>query len=60
MSDITKCMGANCDLKMTCYRFTAMPSMDQTYFFTEPIKNGKCEMYWGTTEQSIYDQLKNL
>ena len=46
MSDITKCSGADCDLKLTCYRFTAHPSMHQYYFFTPPIENGKCEYYW--------------
>jgi len=48
MADITKCTGRGCDLRETCYRFTATAGMLQSYFMTSPIKNGECEMYWGT------------
>jgi hypothetical protein len=48
MSDITKCSGANCDLKLTCYRYTAASSMCQSYFMEPPIKDGKCDSYWET------------
>jgi hypothetical protein len=60
MTDITKCTGANCDLKMTCYRFTAPTGMLQSYFMNSPIKDGKCEMYWGEASQSTYEQLKEI
>jgi hypothetical protein len=58
MTDITKCTGEGCALKETCYRFTAPTGMYQSFFFGVPIKNGKCEMYWGEASQSTYDQLK--
>jgi hypothetical protein len=60
MSDITKCSGAGCDLKDTCYRYTAPASMWQSFFMKPPIDNGKCKMYWGETAQSVYDQLKDI
>ena len=58
MADITKCSGANCDLKDSCYRYTASEDLYQSYFVTPPIQDGKCDFYWGPTAQSIYDQLK--
>ena len=48
MTDITKCTGANCDLKLTCYRYTAPSGTWQSFFVGVPIKNGKCEYYWNT------------
>jgi len=47
MSDISMCGGEGCELKDTCYRFTATPSMWQSYIEPPPFKDGKCEMYWG-------------
>jgi hypothetical protein len=49
MTDITKCSGADCDLKMTCYRYTASEGMYQSYFMNSPIKDGKCEYQWDTS-----------
>jgi hypothetical protein len=43
MTDITKCTGEGCELKETCYRFTAPTGMLQSYFMNPPIKDGKCE-----------------
>jgi hypothetical protein len=60
MADITMCNGANCDLKLTCYRYLAKPSELQSYFLTPPYQDGKCEMYWGEAAQSVYDQLKDI
>ena len=51
MTDITKCNGRGCDLRETCYRFTAPAGMLQSYFMTSPIKKGECEMYWDTNEK---------
>ena len=48
MADIAKCTGRGCDLRETCYRFTAPKGMWQSYFMNPPIKDGECEMYWGT------------
>jgi len=57
MSDITMCEGTNCPHKEKCYRFTAKPSEYQYYFIEPPIKDGKCDMYWGDAEV-IWNQLK--
>ena len=47
MTDITKCLGENCPMKESCYRFTAeSEGIGQTYFIEPPIKDGKCEHYW--------------
>jgi|LakMenE01Jun11ns_1017448.scaffolds.fasta_scaffold8599210_2 hypothetical protein len=49
MSDISKCMGTNCPLKKTCYRFLAEPSpIRQSYFSMVPYnkETGKCDHYW--------------
>ena len=51
MTDITKCWGHGCDLKESCYRFTASEGMYQSYFMNSPIKDGKCEMYLNTNEK---------
>jgi len=45
MADITMCNGEGCEAKNTCYRFTAIPSMRQSYFIESPIKNNGCEYY---------------
>lgn len=48
MADITMCPGTNCPHKEKCYRFTAKPcEYWQAYFTEPPIKDGKCEYYWG-------------
>jgi hypothetical protein len=47
MPDITMCNGKNCDLLLTCYRYTAKPNeYRQSYFTESPIENGECEHYW--------------
>jgi hypothetical protein len=59
--DITMCPGTNCPHKEKCYRFTAKPSeYTQSYFINSPIKDGKCEYYWGDNAQSVWDQLKEI
>jgi hypothetical protein len=60
MPDITMCLGTNCPHKETCYRFTAKPSDYQSYFMTPPIKEGKCDMYWGKDQINIWNQLKEI
>ena len=55
--DITMCEGKNCDLSITCYRYTATPSeYIQSYFTETPIENGECEYYW----QDAKERAKNL
>lgn len=57
MADITKCKGTNCDLALTCYRYTAPKGYIQSYFIEVPLKDGKCDMYWGDKNDQIMDQL---
>lgn len=47
MTDITKCHGVGCPIKEKCYRYTAKADEYQSYFVNSPIKDGKCDMYWG-------------
>ena len=61
MPDITMCPGTNCPQREKCYRFTARPSeYMQSYFMKAPIKDGKCDMYWGENAESIWNQLKDI
>ena len=60
MPDITMCEGTGCPVKDECYRFTASPSDYQSYFVDPPIKDGKCEMYWGTRQTYLFDMLKDI
>jgi hypothetical protein len=52
MPDISKCIGRQCELKETCYRYTSKPSeYRQSYFSIPPLEvneNGEqeCEYYW--------------
>jgi hypothetical protein len=32
----------------------------QSYFMNPPIKDGKCEMYWGDLSQAIWGQLQDI
>ena len=50
MADITKCMGTNCPMKESCYRYTATDGMMQSYFMNVPLKKNECDMYWHTTK----------
>ena len=59
MTDITKCSGANCDLKLTCYRYTSPSSATKSTFLLPPIVDGKCEMYWNT-RPTILDDINVL
>jgi hypothetical protein len=64
MADITKCRGDGCIIKEKCYRFTAKADEYQAYFLESPIKDGKCDMYWGARvhqehiKESKYNKLK--
>jgi len=62
MADITKCKGGNCNMKESCYRFTAKDSeYRQSYFSELPInKDGSCDMYWDKNQENILNQLKNI
>jgi hypothetical protein len=61
MPDITMCVGTDCPQKETCYRYTAKPSeYRQSYFSVPPIKDGKCEYYWGDKAEAVFNQLKDI
>ena len=61
MADITMCKGTDCPHKQTCYRYTAKANeYRQAYFIEPPIKDGKCEYYWGENAESVYNQLKDI
>lgn len=58
MADITMCKGGGCPLKEKCSRFTATADEHrQAWFIDVPYEDGKCEMYWGENQDSIYNQL---
>lgn len=59
--DITKCSGKDCNLKDTCYRYTAKSDSERQSFFVEPpIKDGKCDMYWGNESTRILKNIKDI
>lgn len=58
--DITMCSGKGCDFKERCFRYTAKPSERQTYFATPPLKEGKCDFFWGEVQESIMKQLEDI
>lgn len=61
MPDITMCSGEGCPFKESCYRFTAKPNeYRQSYFVEPPIKDGKCDHYWGENAESIWNQLNDI
>jgi hypothetical protein len=57
---ITMCIGTNCPYKEKCHRFTAKAGDYKSYFMNPPIKDGKCEMYWGSNAESILNQLQDI
>lgn len=60
MADITKCSGLGCPHKESCYRYTAKADDLQSYFMEPPIKDNKCDLYWGENSQSIWNQLNKI
>ena len=60
MADITMCRGEGCKLKTMCYRFTAPKGIRQAYFMTPPVKDDKCEMFWGEASNQLMDQLNKI
>lgn len=59
--DITMCVGTDCPHKEKCHRYTAKPSeFRQSWFMKPPIKNGKCDMFWGDNAEAVLNQLKDI
>lgn len=65
MPDITKCHGqigaTDCPYKENCYRFTATADKyGQSYFIELPLKNNKCDHYWGKDGEKIWNKIEKL
>jgi hypothetical protein len=59
--DYTMCYGGSCSLKEKCKRFTSTANEHrQAWFIDVPYEDGKCDMYWGENQESIYNQLINI
>jgi hypothetical protein len=60
MPDITKCWGEKeaiiCPYKERCFRYTAKADEYQSYFIDLPLKDGKCDHYWGTDGEDIWNK----
>jgi hypothetical protein len=55
------CKGLDCPHKEKCKRFTSKPDRyRQAYFFLSPIKDGKCDYFWGENAELIWNQLKEI
>jgi len=64
MVDIAKCEGQkgliHCPYKENCYRFTAKADeLYQSYFMELPLKNGKCDHYWGKDGEKIWNKVES-
>ena len=64
MTDICKCKGEDgkiiCPYKENCYRFTAKADeLYQSYFIGLPLKNGKCDHYWGKDGEKIWNKIES-
>jgi len=51
MADIAKCIGKDCKVKESCYRFTAPSSDFWQSWINVTVKDGKCDMYWETKKE---------
>lgn len=54
MADISKCTGAECSKKETCYRYTAISHpWWQSYFSVAPInvETQECDFYWENEDE---------
>jgi hypothetical protein len=58
---ITKCQGIDCPFKLSCKRYTSEPADKwQEWFLEPPIKDGRCDMYWGDQSEFILNQLNDI
>jgi hypothetical protein len=65
MTDITKCKGqigaTDCPYKENCYRYTAKADKyGQSYFIELPLKDGKCDHYWGKDGDKIWNKIEKI
>lgn len=60
MPDICMCKGSigatDCPYKDQCFRFTAKADEYQSYFMELPLKNGKCDHYWGKDGEDVWNK----
>jgi hypothetical protein len=59
MSNIKMCSGLGCDLKHECYRHMAKGSHLKPFFSEPPIKNGKCDYFWGFEIDNDSNEIDN-
>jgi hypothetical protein len=64
MTDICKCKGEIgaiiCPYKEKCYRFTAKEDeLYQSYFMELPLKDGKCDHYWGKDGEKMWNKIES-
>jgi hypothetical protein len=57
MPDIAMCRGIDCPFKDKCYRHTAKPDKYQSYFANPPIKDGRCDYYWGENAEYVWSNV---
>ena len=60
MADITKCEGGVCPYKEKCLRYTARDGSFQSCFAEVPIKDGKCDWFWGELQDIILKDLMEI
>lgn len=46
MADISKCVGANCPIRNSCYRYTVKADNMYQYWGDFQYIDGKCDYYW--------------
>ena len=60
MPDIAMCSGGDCKAKHLCYRYTATPDYYQSYFANPPIRDNKCEFFWGEHSIKFWEEINSL
>lgn len=61
MADIIMCVGTDCPQRESCKRYTAKANeYEQAYFTIPPIKDGKCDLYWGEKAEAIWKDLNKI
>jgi len=49
-----------CPLKEMCHRFTAPAGVWQSYFTKPPVKDNKCDMFWGQSTDYLLNYLNDI
>lgn len=62
MADITMCSGIHCDIKLTCYRYTA-PISDDRQSWSDAFPDGydnktkECKYFWNNEKYPIGEHI---